>query len=76
MASLPPVRLGAIILTAFAAAFLLRRLLEKRVVTSADGVLQPKRQFLLDFSLSLGAGVIGGGLNFVIHGFPVHARSS
>jgi sigma-B regulation protein RsbU (phosphoserine phosphatase) len=70
MAGLPPVRLGAIILSAFAAAFFLRRLLEKRVVTSADGVLQPKRQYLLDFSLSLGAGVIGAALNIVIHGFP------
>ena len=61
MAGLPPVRLGAIILTAFAAVFVLRRLLEKRVVTSAAGVSQPKRQFLFDFYLSLGAGVIGGG---------------
>ena len=34
---------------------------------------QPKRQFLFDFSLSLGAGVIGAVLNFVIHGFPVHS---
>jgi sigma-B regulation protein RsbU (phosphoserine phosphatase) len=70
MAGLPPVSLGAIILTAFAAAFFLRRLLEKRVVTSADGVSQPKRQFLLDFSLSFGAGVIGAALNIVVHGFP------
>ncbi len=70
MAELPPVSLGAIILAAFAAAFLLRRFLEKRVVTSADGVSQPKRQFLFDFSLSLGAGVIGAVLNIVFHGFP------
>ena len=70
MAGLPPVSLGAIILTAFAAAFFLRRLLERRVVTSADGVSQPKRQFLLDFSLSFGAGVIGAALNIVVHGFP------
>jgi sigma-B regulation protein RsbU (phosphoserine phosphatase) len=70
MAGLPPVSLGANILAAFAAIFLLRRLLEKRVVTSADGVSQPKRQFLFDFSLSLGAGAIGAALNIVIHGFP------
>jgi phosphoserine phosphatase RsbU/P len=70
MAELPPVSLGAIILTAFAAVFFLRRLLEKRLVTSTDGVSQPKRQFLFDFSLSLGAGVIGAALNIVIHGFP------
>jgi phosphoserine phosphatase RsbU/P len=71
MAELPPVRLGAIILAAFAAVFLLRRLMEKRVVTSADRVSQPKRQFLFDFSLSFGAGVIGAVLNVLMHGFPV-----
>jgi phosphoserine phosphatase RsbU/P len=70
MAELPPVRLGAIILSAFAAAFFLRRLLEKSVVTSADAMSQPKRQFLFDFSLGLGAGVIGATLNIVVHGFP------
>jgi phosphoserine phosphatase RsbU/P len=70
MAELPPVSLGAIILTAFAAVFFLRRLLEKCVVTSADGASQPKRQFLFDFSLSLGAGVIGATLNIFVHGFP------
>ena len=73
MAQLPPVTLGAIILTAYAAIFLLRRLLEKRVVTSADEVSQPKRQFLFDLSLSLGAGVIGAVLNFVLFGFPLHS---
>jgi sigma-B regulation protein RsbU (phosphoserine phosphatase) len=71
MAGLPPVRLGAIILAAFAAAFFIRRLLEKRVVTSADGVSQPTRQFLFDLSLSFGTGVTGAALNIVIHGFPV-----
>ncbi len=73
MAQLPPVTLGAIILTAYAAIFWLRRLLEKRVVTSADEVSQPKRQFLFDLSLSLGAGVIGAVLNFVLFGFPLHS---
>ena len=48
MESLPPVKLGAHILAAFAAALLLRYPLEKRLVDGADEIAQPTRQFVLD----------------------------
>ncbi len=55
--TLPPVILGVILLAAFLGAFALRKLLEPSVVLSASKPSQPKRQFLLDFSLSLAAGL-------------------
>jgi sigma-B regulation protein RsbU (phosphoserine phosphatase) len=70
MESLPPVKLGAHILAAFAAALLLRYPLEKRFVDGAEEIAQPARQFVLDQGLGAVAALVAGGLNHVRFGFP------
>jgi len=71
MAGLPPVNLGAHILTAFLIALLLRGPLQKRYVTTVADVSQPKRQFFLDQLLGVAAALIAAGLNVGRYGFPV-----
>ncbi len=71
MASLPPVTLGVIILSAYAAALIVRTLFMRRIVLVAPAVAQPKRQFTLDFVLSLFAGVAAAVWNMAFLGFPV-----
>lgn len=70
MESLPPVKLGAHILAAFAAALLLRYPLEKRFVADAEEIAQPARQFALDQGLGVVAALVAAGLNHVRFGFP------
>jgi sigma-B regulation protein RsbU (phosphoserine phosphatase) len=70
MAGLPPVILGAHILAAFLLALLVRGSLEKRYVTSAAEVSQPKRQFVLDQLLGVVIALVAAGLNVVRYGFP------
>ena len=65
MESLPPVKLGAHILAAFAAALLLRYPLEKRFVADAEEIAQPARQFALDQGLGTVAALVAAGLNHV-----------
>lgn len=71
MAELPLINLGANLLIAYAAAYGFHQLFEKRIVTSADILSQPRRQFLFDFSLNTCAGLIAATLNIAIHGFPI-----
>jgi sigma-B regulation protein RsbU (phosphoserine phosphatase) len=71
MAALPPMNLGATLLIPYAAVYGVRRLFEKRFVTSADDLSQPRRQLLLDFSLNICAGLLATTLNRAIYGFPI-----
>jgi sigma-B regulation protein RsbU (phosphoserine phosphatase) len=68
--TLPPVTLGAILLVAFVGAFALRKLLEASIVLSASEPSQPKRQFFLDFSLSLAVGLGVMIFNMAVFKFP------
>jgi sigma-B regulation protein RsbU (phosphoserine phosphatase) len=71
MANLPPVHLGASIITAFAAVFVLRLFLQKRFVESkvVAGEIKTRRQFLLDLGLCLGAGILVVIFNRFQYGF-------
>ena len=71
MDSLPPVTLGVIIFVPFAAAFLVRGLLERSVVLSAPPPAQPERQLALDFCLALAAGVSAMTYNHLAYDFPL-----
>ena len=70
MDSLPPVTLGVIISVPFAAAFLVRGLLERSLVLSAPPPAQPERQLALDFCLALAAGVSAMTYNHLAYDFP------
>jgi sigma-B regulation protein RsbU (phosphoserine phosphatase) len=76
MESLPPVKLGAHILAAFAAALLLRYPLEKRFVAGAEEIAQPARQFALDQGLGTVAALVAAGLNHFRFGFPAGSTLS
>jgi sigma-B regulation protein RsbU (phosphoserine phosphatase) len=69
--TLPPVILGAIFLISFLAVLALRRPMERFFVLRAAGALQPKRQFLLDFSLCLVAASAVMLYNMAVFTFPV-----
>jgi hypothetical protein len=62
--------LGVILLVAFLGALVLRKLLEASVVLSASEPSQPKRQFFLDFSLSLAVGLGVMTFNMAVFKFP------
>jgi len=55
METLPPVFLGVSLVIPFTAALALRRVLENRFVVSQPRIVQPRKQFFLDFALSLTA---------------------
>ncbi|HSV92158.1 MAG TPA: SpoIIE family protein phosphatase [Desulfobacterales bacterium] len=76
MESLPPVALGAHILTAFAVALVLRHPLERRLVTAAPEIDQSARQFMLDQGLGAVAALVAAGLNHVRFGFPAGSTIS
>ena len=76
MAELPPVSLGVHIFAAYLVVLALRRPLEKRWVTAADEVTQPKRQFVFDLLLGLAAGLMAASLNVMVHGFPAPSALS
>jgi sigma-B regulation protein RsbU (phosphoserine phosphatase) len=71
--SLPPVTLGVIILVPFAAALLIRGLLERSLVLPAPPPAQPQRQLALDFCLALAAGVAAMTYNHLLYDFPLLA---
>ena len=71
MATLPPVTLGAIILASFGVMLLLHRTLEKRFVDISPEVDQPQRQFLVEMTLTFGAGVIATAVNYFAYQFPL-----
>ncbi len=70
MEGLPPGVLGANIAAAFAFAYLVRRIAERRMVTSAPEERQPRRQFVFDFALGALAALSAAGQNIFLHGFP------
>jgi sigma-B regulation protein RsbU (phosphoserine phosphatase) len=71
MATLPPVTLGVIILSAFTVVALLRAPLERRLVSLAPISARPKRQFTLDLTLYLFAGLMAVVFNLSVYNFPV-----
>jgi phosphoserine phosphatase RsbU/P len=76
MESLPPVKLGAHILAAFAVALILRYPLERRLVAGAEEIDQPMRQFMLDLGLGAVAALVAAGLNHFRFGFPASSTWS
>ena len=70
METLPPVLLGVSLLIPFVAALALRRPLVNRFVASQPQIVQPKKQFYLDFTLCLAAGSAVAVYNAFAHGFP------
>ncbi len=60
---MPPVTLGVIILVSFSIALAIHKPLEKKVVLSAYETDQPNRQFLFDFGLCIGAGLLAWAYN-------------
>ena len=76
MAAMPPVKLGAILFVAYAAVLISRKPLIKQLVLSQAETLQPKRQFILDFSLSLMAGILASAYNMLALGFPAGSTLS
>lgn len=76
MAAMPPVELGAILFVAYAAVLISRGPLVNRVVLSQVDALQPKRQFTLDFLLTLVAGVLASIYNMLMLEFPITSTLS
>jgi sigma-B regulation protein RsbU (phosphoserine phosphatase) len=71
MASLPPVNLGVILFLSFLAVWASRKPIEHRVVLPATQTSQPKRQFIMDLSLCLIAGMLATTYNMTAFGFPI-----
>jgi sigma-B regulation protein RsbU (phosphoserine phosphatase) len=71
MASLPPVNLGVILFLSFLAVWASRKPIERRVVLPATQTSQPKRQFIMDISLCLVAGMLAAIYNMTAFGFPL-----
>jgi sigma-B regulation protein RsbU (phosphoserine phosphatase) len=71
MASLPPVNLGVILFLSFLAVWASRKPIERRVVLPATQTSQPKRQFIMDLSLCLIAGMLATIYNMTAFGFPL-----
>lgn len=70
MASLSPVHLGTIITVGFLPVLAARPLLLPKLVESAPPDLQPRRAFLLDFSLNITAALLINLHNWLHLGFP------
>ncbi len=76
METLPPVHLGAMIFAVWLVLYLLRPWLLRRVVLAAAPESRTRRQFWLDWALSLVAGFAGGVLNRLLFGFPAGSTVS
>ncbi|MDP4726137.1 MAG: hypothetical protein NWS07_02485, partial [Desulfobacterales bacterium] len=76
METLPPVILGAIISGAFVLIAVLRQPLVGYFVVKEPISSQPKRQFFLDLSLCLLAGLIAATFNTIKFGFPAASAVS
>ncbi len=76
MAAMPPVELGAILFFAYAAVLIARKPLLKMVVLPVVDSSQPSRQFFLDLSLSLLAGIIASIYNMLVIGIPITSTLS
>lgn len=73
MATMPPVALGVILFLTFMVILLLRKPFEKYFVLPAVESAQPRRQFAVDLSLCLLAGVLGNAANMISFGFPANS---
>ncbi len=71
METLPPVTLGAILLGAFLVAALLHNPIERRFVQFAPVSSRPKKQFYLEFSLVILAGLLAVVFNRITFEFPI-----
>jgi sigma-B regulation protein RsbU (phosphoserine phosphatase) len=76
MAKLSPVRLGTIISLGFLPMLLVRQFLLGWVVSGTDPLQQPKRAFLLEFGVCLGASLLVNGFDFIVLGFPFSTLTS
>jgi sigma-B regulation protein RsbU (phosphoserine phosphatase) len=73
MATMPPVALGVILFLTFGVVLLLRKSFEKYFVLPAVETTQAKRQFAVDLSLGLLAGILANAANMTSFGFPVYS---
>ena len=71
MATLPPVTLGAIIFGAFLLGYVMRGPLERRWVSSADLSKRPNRQFIVEMTCVLTAGILAVAFNTTVYQFPL-----
>lgn len=71
MATMPPVKLGAIILSGFLSAMALRMAIQDRIITGIDASGQTRRQFLLDLCLPVIAGALAFTFTHLVYGFPL-----
>lgn len=71
MESLPPVNLGAVILSAFLLVFILRKGFQDYFVLKARVVFRPRKQFVLELMLCLMAGALTAVFNMVVYDFPL-----
>lgn len=71
MATLPPVNLGVILFLSFLAVWVSRKPIERLFVLPAAQTSQPKRQLVMDLSLSLIAGLLATTFNIIAFGFPI-----
>ncbi len=76
MASLSPVYLGTIISIGFLTLLIARWLLVSRVVDSADQFEQPKRTFVLEFFICVGAGFLIMSYQYIFLHFPLESTVS
>ncbi len=70
MAQLSPVRLGTIISLGFAPVLLVRQFMLNWVVSTKDPLQGPRRAFLLEFGVCLGAALLVNGFNYLVLDFP------
>lgn len=63
--------LGTILLAALAAAFGLRSWLQPMVVDQAEASARPKREFILDFTVIIVAGIGTALYNLAVYAFPI-----
>ena len=71
MATLPPVNLGVILFLSFFVVWALRKPIERQFVLPAAQTSQPKRQFIMDLSLCMIAGLVATTYNIIAFGFPL-----
>lgn len=71
METMPPVILGAIVLTSFVFALALGALLRPRIVGRSPEISQPKRAFMLELGLCLFAGLLMNTYNMIFYAMPL-----
>jgi sigma-B regulation protein RsbU (phosphoserine phosphatase) len=74
--TLPPVKLGVILLISFLIVLVFRVPAQRRFVRAASAIFQPKRAFRLDLALCLAAGLLAAGYNRIAFGFTLSSAGS